>query len=423
MRLNNEHQLLVHCIEPDPSRDRLEKLLHRPINWNEVEKLAIWHRLPPLLYQNLKSSRADSGPEPSSLMGRLESVYMGTLVRNLYLRSELVRIADAFQSGSVPLIVLKGLALAETIYEDVALRPIADIDLLVRVSDLDRARLLLRELGYESPFKGSLESPGDGESADEAYHQTLHHPEKGIPVELHWHITREGHPKRISLTDTAFIEGLWERAQPEHLGDADVLVLSPPDTIDHLCVHFMKHRFGAGGAAGFTSQFALIQLSDILRCLRRFGDVLDFEDLLAGEGWEAAGRTVAVTLQVLRGLMKGIGGELEIPDGSGSGWLPAVTGADAKLAQLIQSRMFVQEVALPIVPLGKLDFIRSTLRAVFPPRPQMAKQYGVAANSGRLYVYYLLRPFLLLRHRKQFLRELRRIREDVLLNRWVRAKD
>ena len=56
---------------------------------------------------------------------------------------------EKFASKNVRVIVLKGAALAETIYENIAARPMADVDILVQKKDVDDALNLLTALGYE----------------------------------------------------------------------------------------------------------------------------------------------------------------------------------------------------------------------------------------------------------------------------------
>ena len=60
-------------------------------------------------------------------------------------------ILAAFQQQGIPVILWKGVALAQTIYPDIALRPMCDLDLVVRPADVDRAIAALAALGYELP--------------------------------------------------------------------------------------------------------------------------------------------------------------------------------------------------------------------------------------------------------------------------------
>ncbi len=53
-----------------------------------------------------------------------------------------------FWTPQIKTIVLKGAMLAETVYPNIALRSMGDIDLLIHKDDLDRAAKRILELGY-----------------------------------------------------------------------------------------------------------------------------------------------------------------------------------------------------------------------------------------------------------------------------------
>ncbi len=60
----------------------------------------------------------------------------------------LAEALDALGNAGIPVILLKGIAYAGTIYPDPAERPMSDIDLLVRSSDMSTAEQALARLGY-----------------------------------------------------------------------------------------------------------------------------------------------------------------------------------------------------------------------------------------------------------------------------------
>jgi hypothetical protein len=64
-------------------------------------------------------------------------------------RSEARRVLDALGAESIPVLVLKGTALANSIYPNAGLRPSCDVDLLFRREDVDRMRPVLAGLGFE----------------------------------------------------------------------------------------------------------------------------------------------------------------------------------------------------------------------------------------------------------------------------------
>ena len=135
-----------------------------------------------------------------------------TFARNMNLYHELSHVLTVLRHDDIPVIVLKGAHLAEIVYENIALRPMCDVDLLVKKEDLTRVQRKLLETGY-SPFTNRL------------------------LLDIHWHLEN-------SMTDLPVdMDMIWERAQPAFIAGVKVLVLSPEDLLLHLCLHLGFHHF------------------------------------------------------------------------------------------------------------------------------------------------------------------------------------
>jgi len=137
-------------------------------------------------------------------------------------------VLRAFRKAGIAVIVLKGAALADTVWPNLALRPMADVDLLVKEGDLDRADRTLADLGY-LPLRGDRPS--------EWYLRNHHHlaarrdPRSGLVVEIHRSIHT---PNDLFHVD---VDDMWVSARPARIADSDTLVLSPEDMLTHLCLH------------------------------------------------------------------------------------------------------------------------------------------------------------------------------------------
>jgi hypothetical protein len=161
-------------------------------------------------------------------MEQLRMYYLFSAARNHVILSRLEQIVRLFAARGIPVVLLKGAALLSLVYQDLALRPMADVDLLVRREDLQQAANLLCEMGL-SPRK-TRRSPED--------YETGHHhwvpfasPDGLLVVELHRTIV----PPRAQVG--ASVDDLWRRAEPIRLGTATVLTLCPSDLLLHLCIH------------------------------------------------------------------------------------------------------------------------------------------------------------------------------------------
>src|SRR3989304_7122244 len=141
MNISHENRLFLQCLQASISGntgDKIKGVISLSLNWEEVLESAFWHGIAPLLYNNLKDIQ-ESHLIPREVMAQLRTAYHGNLARNMYLYAELKRILETFSNKGVKVIVLKGAALAKTVYGDIGLRPMSDIDLLVKREDLPHA--------------------------------------------------------------------------------------------------------------------------------------------------------------------------------------------------------------------------------------------------------------------------------------------
>ena len=67
---------------------------------------------------------------PAAVREHLKASYYATAARNTLLFRELSRILAALAEAEIPVILLKGVDLAQTLYPDPALRLMGDLDLL-----------------------------------------------------------------------------------------------------------------------------------------------------------------------------------------------------------------------------------------------------------------------------------------------------
>ena len=143
--------LLAACseISRQEKKDRLRQSLRQPVRWKLLFDLAERHGALPLLYQALVDVENDGEDAiPPEQKSSLEQRYQTNLHKALFLSRELIRIVDHLSAIGIEVMPYKGLALAEMIYRDIALRQSGDIDLLIRPQDLPRIRDAVGELGY-----------------------------------------------------------------------------------------------------------------------------------------------------------------------------------------------------------------------------------------------------------------------------------
>lgn len=201
------------------------------------------YRLFPLLYANLKSIGEDD-----PLINIFEWVYRTTLTNNGILLSNISQLLREFNRAGIEFMLLKGTALILMYYKDRGLRPMMDVDVLVRTREARSAIELVTKLGWNSsitPLKGfsqigllsrfgwrpkerALENFSN-ELFSVRHGQDFVHSDR-FTIDLHWHVL---HGYNSINTDSPF----WDGARKTELDGVPVAVLSPTDQLLHVCSH------------------------------------------------------------------------------------------------------------------------------------------------------------------------------------------
>src|SRR5262245_8631104 len=128
-----EFQLLLQCGRSNPCADRIEQIVAKGVDWSAVLKLADRHGMRPLLRASLVSSVWSSVPPTVQVI--LERFHRANTHETLGFAAEVIRLTDIFQHNDLPVVVFKGVVLAQTVYGDLSLREMGDLDFLVREQD------------------------------------------------------------------------------------------------------------------------------------------------------------------------------------------------------------------------------------------------------------------------------------------------
>jgi len=230
-----EFELLLVCsaVAKNPeSSHALRSRLDTVVDWQQVLPLAEHHGVTPLVYQALRET---PGRVPSAVLDDLARRYEHNTRRNLLFTGELIRILDCLDAHGIAAIPYKGPALAETVYGDLGLRELSDLDLLVRSVDVLRAKDALKELGYapNSQFTAAEERA----CLESGYEFVFDGPAGRNLLEIQWAILPRFYAVDLNL------DGFFERAATADVGGRTVKALSSEDLLLALCVHAAKHAW------------------------------------------------------------------------------------------------------------------------------------------------------------------------------------
>jgi hypothetical protein len=252
--------------------ERLASELNRPtavapdwsgFEWAVARAVASIHGVSPLLAGALRWRG------PDQWMQFLAQQKIHTATRFGRIQHLLQLIDRRARESEIALVALKGVALHACGLYEAGERPMADVDLLVRENEAQRAEQLLTELGFHATSRTSRETEFEQQSASVPV-ALGEHSSNSIKIELHSHI-RELLPLRaVDISEIVFPARL-------HPG------LNSYASKATLLIHLLLHAAGALAARSLR----LLQLHDIARLVRN----------LSHQDWEQVSRECAQALE------------------------------------------------------------------------------------------------------------------------------
>jgi hypothetical protein len=277
-----DEQLLAVALLDDPRAAAAWARIRPDLDLDAVD----WdqHQLLPLVARGLRRSGVQDPDLP-----RLKGIHRLTWSRNQLLLNRTAPAIGALERAGIPTLVLKGAALALHDYDDLGLRPMADVDLLVPYGQVPDAIGVLDAMGYQ------------GQRVTVA-HQRDHHgrPSEepgGGRIDLHWQLNtalgRPGPPQR-------WCDEFWAASVELEVAGQATRRLDPADQLLHVCVH----------GAGWDSGARLRWVADATTIVARAGPRLDWDRLVD----QAVDRRVVLALRETLGYVAETF-EVAVPDG------------------------------------------------------------------------------------------------------------
>ena len=251
------------CLTLSERIDQVDWVSFSLEEWTNFANLAQLEGVAPLIHWTLKHEDISGIDIPLTVKAQLMAAFYNTTAQNQVMFQELERILDVFNETDIPVIVLKGAALAATVYPEISLRPMGDLDLLVPKDKINQANQCLNALGY-TDAKPHL--------SEKLNRKIGHHielrggPNGSVMVELHWSLIAGDVDVR-----TASMDWFWERTTTWEENET-VLLLNPTANLLYLSAHLMLQHGGA--------QSRLIWFVDLDRILRHKQTLINWADLI-----------------------------------------------------------------------------------------------------------------------------------------------
>ena len=351
-----------------------------PADWDRLVRRAETNRLAPLLFRVLEAADALDAM-PSSAREGLKGAYTSSFKKaSLFLR-ELGAVLEAFRDSALPVLVLRGPALGQAVYGDVALRPFTDIDLFVTTENVSKARACLEQAGCAPAH--SRHRP----EYFEKYHLHLLYtrPPSHAAFELHWALDHPYMPYTIDA------QAVFEGHRDAGLSGMDARLPVREKNLVCNAVHLVKHacflryeRDRASVQTQLLNSGSLILLFDMALEIERSRNDMDW-DLVARRSreWNTV-REVGLALRWARELFDCAG---PLPQAGETARVSLIeraayrfaTGRRASLQQTRPEDMFR--------PIRALDLVRYLV----PGRRYLEWRYG-ARSAAAAILLALLHP-------------------------------
>ncbi len=237
MSWTNEDRLLLYCCRAEngeSTNNRIKEAARNGLDWDRFLEKSRENGISPLIFFRLNKIVKDNTDIPSDILEKLKGDYYLNAARNILIFKKLGAILEEFRQAGLEVIVLKGAALAETIYRNLALRLMTDLDLLVRKEDLSRIDEQLKILGYYS--SDILVNDIDFSST---YLTTLDYrssTDNSLSLHIHWHFVNSSIPNE-SYIKNINMENIWRDAEKIPIANVETRVMAP----HHLLIHLSEH--------------------------------------------------------------------------------------------------------------------------------------------------------------------------------------
>ena len=373
-----EDELLLCCARTNANDRvvaRIRKIAATKIDWEYLFLLARRHSIVPLLYLQLDRHAADL--VPAEYLNQLKKHYLENVARNTVLTAELCRLIERFADSGIDAIPYKGPVLAQFAYGNIALRRFVDLDVIVKKSDVLKAREILLGEGYTPSKSLSL-------NQQELLLRTQHNMQFSsdnhrLIIELHWEVAPH------LFASTVDSDQLWENLTTVDLNGTQVKTLSPADLLFSLCVHGSRHLWERLG-----------WICDIAELLARHR--FDWSDLLKRAAQADIDRMFLLGLYLAEQLL-----EAPLP-----AEVKARCDADSRLASLAEDvveHLFNGTTHVPATSREIFKYnigVRKTLGAraryiLYMLRPTDGDLGAHALPESLSFAYYLARPFRILK--------------------------
>lgn len=337
-------------------------------DWEEFWKVSRIHSVTELLYSRIKALNIVR-QFPDNVLERFKEFLYPRASANSWLLQTGKEVTQRLLESGIETLALKGLFLQQAVYADDEIRPMNDVDLLVRREQIPAAIEILNEIGFRvlSHFDPAFEN-------EDIKHVPPMQNEYGQTLELHWNLLEENEPFSIDM------DCVWDQ---KCCFDDQLWGLSVEYLIVHLAIH---------GSYQHYLRLGLRSLLDLNRVIEKFADEIEWEQVLSTAKIWNAEKSLWISLKLTQKYLS-----LDLPEDVVLSLEPENGGEMFDRACLMTETLKpLQTVLSPdLMQLSKDKNVGSRLsriiKRIFIPKRQLARLYNIDPQSLRIYPAYFRR--------------------------------
>jgi len=260
-----ENIFLIQCSRisvSDEIKEKLKTLSFSGLDWLGLVHKARRQGVAQFLYFHLSRLQEIWSAIPKEPQDKLKQSYYSILTKNWSIQIELQEVISLLNHAQIQVIVLKGASLLGTVYKNIGLRSMVDVDLLVEKRDFFKIKSILHQAGYKR--LGNLDHEGL-----EKFGGEIRLCKKGrLFLDIHSNLSqyeRFGNIFRIDMD-----EEIWSKSKRYKTPAGELRILNPSHLIMHLCMHQAIAHYFAG----------LFRFCDLRETILAYQKDIDWHDLI-----------------------------------------------------------------------------------------------------------------------------------------------
>lgn len=372
-----ENEFLICCSRisiDEKLLDRIKRLVSCMPDWQSLTFRASRHGVAQFLYSHLSEIDEVWARIPEECRNNLKQSYYNTLMRNTSIKIELQRIISLLNKAGKQIIVLKGASLLDTVYQNIALRPMVDVDLLVKKKDLSEVKTILENYGYRKPGFLSYDSL-------EKFGGEIHLCKRDISLDIHSSLSQYERFKDIFRIDLD--EEVWTQSIVIKTQEGERRILHPNHLLMHLCLHQAVAHYFRG----------LFRFADLHETILAYQKALDWSYIIAKAKTYRIRKIIYYSLS----FMQEIFGQVlpqDILKRLNPGILSGFFVSKRRIVSLPNEEIYFKKSVAQLFLMDSFLLVPKIIFiGLFPSDDWLKYRYGIDKNI-KLIFYRLLHPFI-----------------------------